>query len=61
VVRTHLRPPFDRCRGLVSVSGYLIGSRAGYEKYRRDFSRLIRRLASPRWAFDDATIDVASF
>jgi hypothetical protein len=56
-----LRPPFDRCRGLVSVSGYLIGSRAGYEKYRRDFSRLIRRLASPRWAFDDATIDVAGF
>ncbi len=74
----------DRCRGLVSVSGYLIGSQAanqaplppeaelawwyqfyfatdrgqaGYEKYRRDFSRLIWRLASPRWAFDDATFD----
>ena len=74
----------DRCRGLVSVSGYLIGSqaanqaplppeaelawwyqfyfatdrgRAGYEKYRRDFSRLIWRLASPQWAFDDATFD----
>ena len=72
----------DRCRALVSVSGYLIGSqaagaaplpppaehawwylfyfatdrgRAGYEKYRREFSKLIWRLASPKWAFDDAT------
>jgi pimeloyl-ACP methyl ester carboxylesterase len=74
----------DRCRALVSVSGYLIGSQAanqaplppqaelawwyqfyfatdrgqtGYEQYRRDFSRLIWRLASPQWAFDDATFD----
>jgi pimeloyl-ACP methyl ester carboxylesterase len=74
----------DRCKALVSVSGYLIGSqaanaaalppaaeyswwyqfyfatergRAGYEKYRREFNRLIWRLASPRWAFDDATFD----
>ena len=72
----------DRCRALVSVSGYLIGSQAagqaplppaaehvwwyqfyfatdrgqaGYERYRRDFSKLIWRLASPQWAFDDAT------
>jgi pimeloyl-ACP methyl ester carboxylesterase len=72
----------DRCKALVSVSGYLIGSqaanqaplppqaefawwyqyyfatergRAGYEKYRREFSRLIWQLASPQWAFDDAT------
>ena len=29
--------------------------RAGYEKYRREFSKLIWQLASPRWAFDDAT------
>jgi len=29
--------------------------RAGYDKYRRDFSKLIWRLASPKWAFDDAT------
>jgi pimeloyl-ACP methyl ester carboxylesterase len=29
--------------------------RAGYEKYRDDFSKLIWRLASPQWAFDDAT------
>lgn len=31
--------------------------RAGYEKYRRDFARLIWQLASPRWTFDDATFD----
>src|SRR5437867_4034744 len=31
--------------------------RAGYEKYRRDFAKLIWRIASPRWAFDDATFD----
>lgn len=80
----------ERCRGLVSVSGYLIGSqaagrvplmpedehewwyqfyfatergRAGYERNRHDFARLIWRLASPRWTFDDATFDrsAASF
>ncbi|MBW4696242.1 MAG: alpha/beta hydrolase [Lyngbya sp. HA4199-MV5] len=80
----------DRCKGLVSVSGYLIGSleankmplppqaelqwwyqfyfatergRAGYEKYRRDFNKLIWKLASPKWNFDDATFDrsAASF
>ena len=74
----------ERCRGLVSVSGYLIGSqaagktplppaaefqwwyqfyfatergRAGYDKYRREFARLIWRLASPQWRFDDATFE----
>jgi pimeloyl-ACP methyl ester carboxylesterase len=74
----------ERCKALVSVSGYLIGSqaagkvplpppaelqwwyqyyfatdrgRAGYEMYRHDFSKLIWRLGSPRWAFDDATFD----
>ena len=31
--------------------------RAGYEKYRRDFNKLIWRLASPKWKFDDATFD----
>jgi pimeloyl-ACP methyl ester carboxylesterase len=80
----------ERCRALVSVSGYLIGSRdagklplppraelewwyqfyfatergrAGYDKYRRDFAKLIWQLASPRWSFDDATFDrsAASF
>ena len=77
----------ERCRGLVSVSGYLIGNRAaggaplppeaeyqwwyqyyfatergraGYEKYRREFARLIWRLASPRWRFDDATFDASA-
>ena len=29
--------------------------RAGYDTYRRDFSKLIWQLASPKWAFDDAT------
>ena len=80
----------ERCRGLVSVSGYLIGSRAanqaplppeaelawwyqyyfatergraGYEKYRREFAKLIWQLGSPKWDFDDATFDrsAASF
>src|ERR1700730_2744356 len=80
----------ERCNGLVSVSGYLIGSqeagkvplppsaelqwwyqyyfatergRAGYDKYRRDFSKLIWQLASPKWEFDDATFNrtAASF
>jgi pimeloyl-ACP methyl ester carboxylesterase len=80
----------ERCNGIVSVSGYLIGSpaankiplppkaefawwyqyyfatengRAGYEKYRHDFSKLIWQLASPKWDFDDATFDrtAASF
>jgi len=74
----------ERCKGLVLVSGYLIGSqaagkaplpppaeyqwwyqyyfatergRAGYERYRRDFARLIWQLASPRWDFDEATFE----
>ena len=80
----------ERCNGLVSVSGYLIGSQeagkmplppkaelewwyqyyfatergqTGYDKYRHDFSKLIWQLASPKWAFDDATFDrtAASF
>jgi pimeloyl-ACP methyl ester carboxylesterase len=80
----------ERCTGLVSVSGYLIGSqeagklplppaaelqwwyqyyfatergRVGYDKYRRDFAKLIWRTASPEWNFDDATFDrsAASF
>ena len=72
----------ERCKALVSVSGYLIGNqasgkvplppnaelqwwyqfyfatergRAGYDKYRRDFAKLIWQLASPKWRFDDAT------
>ena len=74
----------ERCKALVSVSGYLIGSpaanetplpanaelawwyqfyfatdrgRAGYDKYRHDFAKLIWQLASPKWEFDDATFD----
>jgi pimeloyl-ACP methyl ester carboxylesterase len=36
---------------------------AGYDKYRRDFAKLIWRAASPKWDFDDATFDrsAASF
>jgi pimeloyl-ACP methyl ester carboxylesterase len=74
----------ERCKAMVSVSGYLIGSReanrmplppkaelawwyqfyfatergrAGYEQYRREFSKLIWQLASPKWDFDDVTFD----
>jgi pimeloyl-ACP methyl ester carboxylesterase len=74
----------ERCKAMVSVSGYLIGSqqsgrmplppkaelqwwyqfyfatergRDGYDKYRRDFSKLIWQLASPQWDFDDATFE----
>lgn len=31
--------------------------RAGYEKYRDQFAKLIWQIASPRWRFDDATFD----
>jgi len=80
----------ERVSGLVSVSGYLIGSqdvgrvplppqaelqwwyqyyfatergRAGYDRYRREFARLIWRTASPKWSFDDAAFErsAASF
>ncbi len=74
----------ERCKAMVSVSGYLIGSqaagklplppeaelqwwyqyyfatergRAGYDKNRRDFAKLIWQIASPKWNFDDATFD----
>jgi pimeloyl-ACP methyl ester carboxylesterase len=74
----------ERCRAMVSVSGYLIGSQAagkiplppkaelqwwyqfyfatergreGYDKYRREFSRLIWQLASPKWKFTDETFE----
>jgi pimeloyl-ACP methyl ester carboxylesterase len=80
----------NRCKAMVSVSGYLIGSpeankapllpsaelawwyqfyfatergRAGYDKYRREFAKLIWQIASPKWNFDDATFNrsAASF
>ena len=37
--------------------------RAGYDKYRNDFAKLIWQIASPKWDFDDATFDrsAASF
>ncbi len=37
--------------------------RAGYEKYRHDFNKLIWKNASPNWDFDDATYErtAASF
>jgi pimeloyl-ACP methyl ester carboxylesterase len=37
--------------------------RAGYEKYTREFAKLIWRTASPEWLFDDATFErsAASF
>jgi pimeloyl-ACP methyl ester carboxylesterase len=80
----------ERCKAMVSVSGYLIGSqeagrmplppknelewwyqfyfatergRAGYDKYRHDFAKLIWQIASPKWKFDNATFErtAASF
>ena len=80
----------QRVKGLVSVSGYLVGNqqagkiplppqaelqwwyqyyfatergRAGYEKYRDEFAKLIWQLASPKWNFDEATFrrSAASF
>jgi pimeloyl-ACP methyl ester carboxylesterase len=37
--------------------------RAGYDKYRHDFAKLIWQIASPKWNFDDATFErsAASF
>jgi pimeloyl-ACP methyl ester carboxylesterase len=37
--------------------------RAGYDKYRHDFAKLIWQIASPKWGFDDATFErtAASF
>ena len=31
--------------------------RVGYEKYRREFAKLIWQIASPKWNFDDAAFD----
>jgi len=31
--------------------------RAGYQQYRSEFARLIWQIASPKWAFDDATFE----
>jgi len=31
--------------------------RAGYQKYTHDFAKLIWKIASPKWDFDDATFD----
>jgi len=31
--------------------------REGYDKYRREFSKLIWQIASPQWHFDDATFE----
>ena len=74
----------ERCKAMVSVSGYLIGSHAsgkqplppeaeyqwwyqfyfatdrgreGYSKYKREFAKLIWKLASPKWRFSDATFN----
>jgi pimeloyl-ACP methyl ester carboxylesterase len=74
----------DRCKGLVSVSGYLLSNpetgqeplppkaeygwwyqyyfatergRSGYDRYRKDFAKLVWQIASPKWYFDDATFD----
>ncbi|MDB5910180.1 MAG: alpha/beta hydrolase [Massilia sp.] len=33
---------------------------AGYDKYRREFNRLIWKTASPKWNFDDATYNCSA-
>jgi pimeloyl-ACP methyl ester carboxylesterase len=77
----------ERCKAMVSVSGYLIGSqeanktplppaaelqwwyqyyfatergRAGYEKYRNDFAKLIWKTASPKWNFSEAEFNASA-
>jgi pimeloyl-ACP methyl ester carboxylesterase len=77
----------ERCKALVSVSGYLVGNRdlgkqplapaaeygwwyqyyfatergrSGYDQYRRDFARLIWRLASPGWQFSAEAFDLSA-
>jgi pimeloyl-ACP methyl ester carboxylesterase len=80
----------QRCKAIVSVSGYLITSleanlkplppvaeygwwyqyyfatergQLGYSENRHDFNKLIWKIVSPKWHFDDATYDrtAASF
>ena len=34
--------------------------RAGYDKYRHDFAKLIWRIASPKWSFNDAMCLIAA-
>ncbi len=34
--------------------------RAGYDRYRKEFARLIWHTASPRWGFDDAAFDACA-
>ncbi|MFI0467146.1 alpha/beta fold hydrolase [Saccharopolyspora sp. 5N102] len=80
----------ERCKAIVSVSGYIITNleankqplppaaelgwwyqyyfatergALGYDRNRHDFNKLIWKIASPQWNFDDATYDrsAASF
>ena len=58
-----LRP--HACNAALVVADYFATERgrAGYEKYRREFAKLIWQTASPKWNFDDATFErsAASF
>ncbi|HEY3782260.1 MAG TPA: alpha/beta hydrolase [Fimbriimonadaceae bacterium] len=74
----------ERCKAMVSVGGYFLGSpaanrkptspaaeypwwyqyyfatdrgRDGYAAYTNEFAKLIWRLASPKWNFDEATFE----
>ena len=74
----------ERCKAIVSVSGYLITNQKanlqplppkaelgwwyqyyfatdrgqrGYDENRREFNKLIWKIVSPKWAFDDATFN----
>ncbi len=77
----------ERCKAIVSVSGYLITSlktnlqplppvaeygwwyqyyfstergKLGYRQNTRDFNKLMWKIVSPKWSFDDATYDRAA-
>ncbi|CAN7457224.1 alpha/beta hydrolase [Bradyrhizobium sp. LjRoot220] len=48
-------PPADEKRWWYEFYFTTERGRAGYDKYRREFAKLIWQLASPNWQFDDAT------
>jgi len=58
--RVRVKIPDYFCLGTYQFYFATERGRAGYEKYRHDFNKLIWRLASPKWNFNDATFDRSS-